>query len=161
MVDVDALAAPTVRFFVARLDGRIMGCGALVLNGKSQAEIKRMFVDPEARGHGVGRAFLEAIERAASDEGICLTQLETGTSNHEALGLDRPLSARSAEHFHGKKIKPASAPHCDDGQTSGCRWLYARTAGTCRCRWRARLDALPSNSLRAILRWGLNAKMAR
>jgi putative acetyltransferase len=37
MVDVDALTAPTVRFFVARLGGSAVGCGALVLGDNGQA----------------------------------------------------------------------------------------------------------------------------
>ena len=108
MVDVDALTAASVRFFVARLDGRAVGCGALVLADAGQAEIKRMFVDPSARGHGVGRAILTAIEDAARNAGVALVQLETGTSNHDALGLYRRFGYREREPFGGYRPDPLS-----------------------------------------------------
>jgi len=62
LVDEDALAAPEVIFLVARIDGAAVGCGALVLGTNGYAEIKRMFADEAARGQGVGRGLLEAIE---------------------------------------------------------------------------------------------------
>ena len=86
-VDVDALSQPGVRFFVARLDGRTVGCGALVLGSHRHAEIKRMVVDAAARGRGIGRAILQAIEAAAMQEGVRAIRLETGPSNQEALSL--------------------------------------------------------------------------
>src|SRR5262249_44507824 len=54
LIDTDALARPNVRFYVARLSGEAIGCGALVLGLDYQAELKRMFVNDEARGRGVG-----------------------------------------------------------------------------------------------------------
>ena len=57
LVDSDALAARNVRFFVARWDSRVVGCGAMVINqNNGSAELKRMFVDPASRGRGVARA---------------------------------------------------------------------------------------------------------
>ena len=86
-LDVDGLCATNVRFLLARLDGRAVGCGAIVLGRRGEAEIKRMFVHEDARGRGVGRALLAAVEDAARREGVRLLLLETGTLNGEALGL--------------------------------------------------------------------------
>lgn len=105
--NIDALAAPDVRFFVARLETRAVGCGALVL-GAGHAEIKRVFVDPSARGHGVGRAIVEAIESSARGEGVELIQLETGTSNHEALHLYRRCGYRERGPFGTYQCDPFS-----------------------------------------------------
>jgi putative acetyltransferase len=88
-VYVDGLSAPEARLLIARLEGRAVGCGALMLGTNGQAEIKRMFVDPVARGRGLGRAILQAIEDVARHNGVRLLQLETGVSNCEALGLYR------------------------------------------------------------------------
>jgi putative acetyltransferase len=90
-VDITVLVQPNVRFHVARYDGRAIGCGALVIKGEGQGELKRMFVDESARGKGAGRALLQAIESTAAGEGIELIQLETGPYNTEALGLYRRL----------------------------------------------------------------------
>src|SRR5690348_15402125 len=76
--DLAALSATNVRFFTARLGGWAVGCGALLISGAGPAELKRFFVDPAARGQGIGQAILLKIEAAARREGIQLLQLETG-----------------------------------------------------------------------------------
>src|SRR5262245_29998055 len=95
----DALAGPEVRFFVARLDGEAVGCGALVLGADGAAERKRMFVEASARGRGVGRAILDAIEATARREGGRMLRLGTGVSNREALGLYRIRGYRERGPF--------------------------------------------------------------
>jgi putative acetyltransferase len=89
MLPVAELAAAHVRFFVARLDGGAVGCAALVLQGKGEAELKRMFVADAARGRGAGRALLRRIEDTAHGEGVSTLCLETGIRNAEALALYR------------------------------------------------------------------------
>jgi putative acetyltransferase len=86
---LDDLVAVNVRFMVARLDGRAVGCGALVLGDPGRAEIKRMFVDEAARGTGIGKAILHALEEAARQAGVTRIQLETGVENRDALTLYR------------------------------------------------------------------------
>ncbi len=88
-VDADDLAAANVRFMVARVEGRAVGCGALVLGDPGRAEIKRMFVDEAARGTGIGKAILHALEDAAKLAGVTRIQLETGIENRDALTLYR------------------------------------------------------------------------
>jgi putative acetyltransferase len=78
-----------VRFFVARWERRTIGCGALVLARDGSAEIKRMFVLPQARGRGVGRRILRQLEDAARAEGVTVIRLETGIHQPEAIGLYR------------------------------------------------------------------------
>src|SRR5437899_460621 len=108
LVDIDELAKPGVRFFVARVEVCAVGCGALVLGNEGRAEIKRMFVDPASRGQGVGRALLEAIEETARREGVNLLQLETGTGNREALGLYRRCGYRECGPFGSYRPDPLS-----------------------------------------------------
>ncbi len=76
-------------FLVARDNGRAVGCGAIrMLDGKS-AEVKRMYVEPDQRGKGVGRAVLEQLEAAAKQLGALRLVLETGIHSPEALALYR------------------------------------------------------------------------
>jgi putative acetyltransferase len=90
-IDLEALAAPNVRLLVARIDGRAVGCVGLALGAGGQAEIKRLFVPPAARGRGIARALMAELERRAAEEGVVLLQLETGVKQPEALTLYRAL----------------------------------------------------------------------
>ena len=98
LVDAEALVAERVRFFVARVDAAVAGCGGLRPK-PGYGEIKRMFVLDAARGLGVGRALLNAIEAAARGAGLALLRLETGTRNHEALRLYHAAGFREIGPF--------------------------------------------------------------
>jgi len=89
MLDVSALCRPEVTFIVARMDGRAVGCGAIVESMEGWAEIKRMFVSPRARGHNIGRRLLQKLEATAIEKGLPRLRLETGTKQPEALALYR------------------------------------------------------------------------
>ncbi len=85
-VDVARLAAPDVRFLVARRGGEAVGCAALLV-APPTGEIKRMFVAPEARGLKLGVALLTAIEAEARNARLFLLRLETGPRSPAALAL--------------------------------------------------------------------------
>lgn len=84
-----AFDVPGARFLVARLGGRAVGCGGYIPSGAGCAEIKRMFVADAARGTGVGRALLAALEADARAAGLAMLRLETGVTSHAALRLYR------------------------------------------------------------------------
>jgi amino-acid N-acetyltransferase len=48
-------------FVVAENAGHILGCGALHLYGTHLAEIRSIAVSPQSKGHGIGRALVEAL----------------------------------------------------------------------------------------------------
>ena len=62
------LQAPEIRFVVARLSGEAVGCGALRLDA-GFAELKRMYVVPEARRRGVAWRLLGRLEALAAGNG--------------------------------------------------------------------------------------------
>lgn len=56
--------------FIARLDGRIVGCAALEIYNKKLCEIRSLAVDPAAQGLGIGKKLVEACVALAGREGI-------------------------------------------------------------------------------------------
>jgi GNAT superfamily N-acetyltransferase len=82
-------------------DGTAVGCGALRALGDRVAEVKRMFVVPAARGRGVSRAVLVALEDAARERGWTTLRLETGPRQPEAIGLYTSAGYRPIAAFGG------------------------------------------------------------
>jgi GNAT superfamily N-acetyltransferase len=80
-------SAETMAVFLVARDagGTAIGCGGLRLLGPGSGEVKRMYVDPAARGTGVAAALLRALEDRARDFGIARLLLETGTGQPDAI----------------------------------------------------------------------------
>ena len=89
LLDLASLEKPGVWFLVARRGEDVVGCVSLVEAGDGTAEIKRMFVDPEARGLKLGKRLMEELEALARRKGIEAIRLETGITQPEAIGLYR------------------------------------------------------------------------
>lgn len=79
-------APPHGAFFVAYDGDEPVGCGGWRRHG-ADAEIKRMFVVPAARGRGLARLLLAALEESISAAGIGRVVLESGGKQPEAVGL--------------------------------------------------------------------------
>lgn len=74
-------------FLVSRSGRRAVGCGGICRFDETRAELKRMYVVPAERGHGLGRGLLEALEAEARRLGYTGIVLETGELQPESLGL--------------------------------------------------------------------------
>ena len=57
-------------FWVAKLNGTLVGCGALHVLWEDLGEIRTVATDPVARGRGVGKAVCEEIIREARHLGL-------------------------------------------------------------------------------------------
>jgi putative acetyltransferase len=86
LLDIETLAGNDTRFFVVRLNGEVLGCGALWLRG-DYGEVKRVYVRPEARGRKIGHLIMHRLEEEARMLALRLLRLETGIHQPEALGL--------------------------------------------------------------------------
>ena len=79
---------PDGYFLVARLDGSPVGCAGICrCEGDETAELRRMYVAPEARGLGIARALITALEAKAYQLGYGTLRLETGPEQPEAVHL--------------------------------------------------------------------------
>ena len=66
---------------------RPVACGAVRVIGAGIAEIKRMYVAPQARGRGLGRTLLRRSSGAAVELGCDRARLDTAATLTEAVGL--------------------------------------------------------------------------
>ena len=78
-----------------------MGCGGVRILKPGVAEIKRMYVVPEARGRGVARALLAALEDAARDLGYDRVRLDTGPRQLAAEHLYRSAGYEEIPDYNG------------------------------------------------------------
>jgi GNAT superfamily N-acetyltransferase len=99
-VDPAQFDPPGGAFLVAWLEGRPVGCGGWRSHGGDQvAEVKRMYVVPEARGRGVALALLAALEESARRAGRKRIVLETGHQQPEAIALYGRAGYQRIEDF--------------------------------------------------------------
>ncbi|NLS05266.1 GNAT family N-acetyltransferase [Rhizobium sp. P32RR-XVIII] len=108
LVDLSTLEKPCVSFFVARNAGAIVGCAALVETGDGTAEIKRMFIDPAARGLKIATHLMDALEKRAKSRDLEAIRLETGIYQPEAIGLYRKYGYIDIEPFASYLPDPLS-----------------------------------------------------
>jgi GNAT superfamily N-acetyltransferase len=83
----DEMVPPHGVFLVGYEDGRPIAIGGLRRLENSIAEIKRMYVVPEARSRGAGRALLGALEDAARGLGYERVRLDSGPAQQHSRVL--------------------------------------------------------------------------
>jgi GNAT superfamily N-acetyltransferase len=108
------MGPPHGAFVVARApDGAVVSCGGVQRIDHDTAEIKRMWVDPSWRGHGLGRRMLAELELRASRLGHARVVLDTNAVLTEALAMygaagyqptDRYNDNPYAQHWFAKSL---------------------------------------------------------
>ncbi len=91
-VDYSELSPPRGLFLVARVDGHPVGGVGVRPIGASEerfGEVKRLWVRPDQRRHGLAAALMSALETHARDHGFRQLYLETGEAQPEALAFYR------------------------------------------------------------------------
>ena len=83
----EELNPPGGRFIVGYENGVALCCGGIKRLDALICEFKRMYVAPEARGRGVGRALLGELERRALELGYRTARLDTGDRQAAAIHL--------------------------------------------------------------------------
>lgn len=53
-------ASQNGEMYLAELDGQFVGCAAIYDMGNNRAELKRLYVAPEARGYQIGKRLIDA-----------------------------------------------------------------------------------------------------
>ena len=89
---------PAGAFFVAYEGERPMACAGWRAHG-TDAELKRMYTAPAARGRGLARRMLATIEESARAAGLQRVILETGNEQPEAVALYESAGYQRIEDF--------------------------------------------------------------
>ena len=92
---------PRSAFVVAYRDGRAVACAGLKRLTDRAAEIKRVYVAPEARRTGVAGRLLRYLEHHALDSGCAVVRLDTGDRQPAALALFRNAGYHQIADYNG------------------------------------------------------------
>jgi GNAT superfamily N-acetyltransferase len=98
------LGPPHGAFIVGWRDGEPVCCGGLKRLPDGACEIKRMYVAPPARGQGVARALLHALEDLARDLGYTVARLDTGPRQPHAQRLYESEGYAEIENFNANPV---------------------------------------------------------
>ena len=79
-LDASRLFTPDITVFGARVQGELLGVGALRKLDQEHAELKSMHTLAKSRGLGIGKAMVTHIEQFAKEQGVKRISLETGTN---------------------------------------------------------------------------------
>ena len=99
---------PEGRLLLAFCDSTPVGCVALRKLEDGICEMKRLYVRPEFRGHGLGRDLVLTLIGQARLSQCSKMRLDTiAASMTEAVGLYRALGFRGIPPYHGNPIPGA------------------------------------------------------
>jgi DNA-binding MarR family transcriptional regulator/GNAT superfamily N-acetyltransferase len=96
----EEMVPPRGVFLVATIDGEPVACGGVRTTAPGVGYVKRMWVAESARGLGLGRRMLEALEGHARSLGFTRLQLETNRTLTEAIALYRGSGYREVPPFN-------------------------------------------------------------
>ena len=91
---------PRGAFLVAISDGLPIGCVGLKGSGGEVAEVKRLWVAPSARGLGIARRLMTAVEDVARELSIKTLRLDTNRALPEAQRLYRRTGWTQIDRFN-------------------------------------------------------------
>jgi GNAT superfamily N-acetyltransferase len=92
---------PGGAFLVVYEDGKPVAGGGVKRDEDGIAEIKRMYVAPGARGRGLGRQLLEALEEEARSLGYARIRLDAGARQPEARAMYERAGYHAVDDYNG------------------------------------------------------------
>ena len=98
------LGPPHGAFIVGMIEGRPVCCGGVKRLDERACEVKRMYVVPDARGAGIGRVLLHALEDRARELGYAVARLDTGPAQAGTRGLYESEGYTEVENFNANPV---------------------------------------------------------
>ncbi len=94
------MALPQGCFLIARLDGEVVGCGGLKRLDEQTGEIKRVWTAHAARGLGIARRIMAALEAHARQRAMTRIRLDTNRALSEAQAMYRNMGYREIARYN-------------------------------------------------------------
>ncbi|MHA6480703.1 GNAT family N-acetyltransferase [Paenibacillus sp. strain BS8-2] len=98
-VDFSDPGTRDMAFAIAYLNGRPVGCGGIRSLDADIAELKRFYVEPDARRGGIAAKVYGFLEKRAIELGHTRLRLETGEPQFESIGFYRKQGFYPIERF--------------------------------------------------------------
>ena len=98
---------PGGHILMAEIDGRPVGCCALIAMKDGGYELAKMAVDESVRGRGIGKRLMTAAVAVARDLNAPRLYIETNSSLKNAIGL------YEAHGFRHMAAQPTAYARCD------------------------------------------------
>jgi putative acetyltransferase len=97
---------PSGRLFLAVENDQVAGCVAIRKIAADMCEMKRLYVRPAFRGHGLGRTLTEKIIEAAREIGYARVRLDTLPRRMApAIAMYRSLGFKTIEPYYDNPIE--------------------------------------------------------
>ena len=96
--------APAGRLYMACCDGEPAGCVGLRQIDHRYCEMKRLYVSPAFRGHGIGRMLVERIIADAREIGYAYMRLDTLPSLHSAVHMYQAYGFYEIEKYNDNPL---------------------------------------------------------
>ncbi len=101
-------APPEGALLLAVEGAKVCGCVALRALEPGVCEMKRLFVRPDCRGRGVGRALAAAVIAPAAAKGYAVMRLDTLPKLQNAIRLYEQLGFRTVEPYYHNPLPGVS-----------------------------------------------------
>ena len=87
-------------FYLAEIDGEIVGCAALEVYSKKLAEIRSLAVSPKVQGMGIGKMLVNACVELAHEKKILEVMVITSNEQFfKAVGFDFTMTGEKKALF--------------------------------------------------------------
>ncbi len=106
MTQIHEFVPPSGRLLFGQYEAKIAGCVCLRKIGEDIGEIKRMYVKPEFRRKGIGRALLETIINESSKIGYSKIRLDSAPFAKQAQALYRAFGFQDIDPYLEKTEIP-------------------------------------------------------
>ncbi|MFX0081641.1 MAG: GNAT family N-acetyltransferase [Candidatus Hodarchaeota archaeon] len=98
-------------YYILQLNEKIAGMGALRKIKTNIGEIKRMYIRPEYRGKGLGKALLQKLLRKAKEFQFSIIRLETGKFMTTAQYIYHKVGFREIDEYPEIETPPPLRPY--------------------------------------------------